>query len=457
MCSQLQHRAIGIRAQPSHQLFALAFLALIAATARATDQPASPSPQPVLDLADGRSTAGEVRASTQPGVLRWQSASADRPSEFAWNEVNAIEWPPPATRPKPIGDFRFELAAGDVLFGSLMALDDQRAELDVPRLGRIHVRRSNLHRIDRWRNGADLIYVGPNGLAGWQEPAGRKDWRADAGRPITDREGAPIRGNFGLPPRASIEFEVSWRSKADFAFAVGVGVDDQRNTVKRAFQFQAWGEDLIVERELDQMADLAKLQKLSSGPGRVHLQVYLDQEKGRILVFSPGGKELAHLEIPDPKFAALPAVYLENLRGDLRLDCLRIGRWNGEIPRDMRADQARIDLADGTIVYGQLSGLHPASQEFVMTTAKGESRVPEKQVSSVLLSVPKDDAPRTIRTVCQDGSRISGEPVKFENGVLTLTVPGIQEPLQLPLAGLRSLVVLQHKTPAGKGDRGKVP
>ena len=35
-------------------------------------------------------------------------------------------------RPKPTGDFCFELAAGDVLFGSLVALDDKQAELDVP-------------------------------------------------------------------------------------------------------------------------------------------------------------------------------------------------------------------------------------------------------------------------------------------------------------------------------------
>ena len=93
----------------------------------------------------------------------------------------AIEWPPPATQPKPAGDFCFELAAGDVLFGSLLALDDHQAELDVPRLGRIHVQRSNLHRIDRWREGADLIYLGPNGLVGWKEPAGQKNWRDDFG------------------------------------------------------------------------------------------------------------------------------------------------------------------------------------------------------------------------------------------------------------------------------------
>ena len=60
-----------------------------------------------------------------------------------------------------------------------------------------------------------------------------------------------------------------------------------------------------------------------------------------------------------------------------------------------------------------------------------------------------------IRAVYQDGSRVSGELVKVEDGVLAFTVPGIQEPLRLPLAGLRSLVVLRHETPGGKAARSR--
>ena len=60
---------------------------------------------------------------------------------------------------------------------------------------------------------------------------------------MTDRDGASIQGDFGIPDRASIEFELSWRSKADFVFALGV--DDTENSVKRAFRFEAWAGDLI--------------------------------------------------------------------------------------------------------------------------------------------------------------------------------------------------------------------
>jgi hypothetical protein len=449
MCNQHRQSVIGTRVSPFYRISAIVLAGLLATVARAADQPASPPPQPVLHLANGGHSAGEIRASTQPGALRWQAVSFDSPRDFAWNEVTAIQWPPPATQPKPTGEFRFELAAGDVLFGSLLALDAHQAELDVPRLGRIHVQRSNLHRIDRWRDGTDLIYLGPNGLVGWKEPTGQNNWRDDSGRPMTDRKGASIRGDFGLPERASIEFEISWGSRADFLFALGV--DDKENTVKRAFRFEMWGADFVLQRELEREADLAIVQVVTPDARWTHLQVYLDQKKGRILVFSPGGKPLADLKVAETRLAALPGLYLANIRGDVRLEWLRIGRWNGEFPGEVRANPTRIHRADGSIIHGQLTGFRAALKEFHLKTEQGESRVPENQVSSVFLSVPQDEAPRMIRAVYQDGSRVSGNLDKVEDAVLALTVPGIQEPLRLPLAGLRSLVVLRHETPGGKG------
>ena len=105
------------------------------------------------------------------------------------------------------------------------------------------------------------------------------------------------------------------------------------------------------------------VQEVASGPGRTHLQAYLDQTEGRILVFSPGGKQLADLKVAGSKPAALPGIYLANIRGDVRLEWLRIGRWNGEIPREARTDLARIHRADGSIAYGQLTRFLPDSKE----------------------------------------------------------------------------------------------
>jgi thiol-disulfide isomerase/thioredoxin len=441
MCNHRRQSSMGTGVPASRRLFPLLVVALLAPAARAEDPPASAA-KSVLQLANGGFAAGEIRPSTTPGVVRWQADSFVSPFEFAVGQILGVQAPPPANQPKPSGDFCFELAAGDVLFGSLLALNENDAELDVPRLGRIHVLRSNLHRIYRWRDGADLIYLGPNGLLNWHEPSGQKNWREESGQPVTDREGASIRGDFGIPDRASIEFEISWKTKPDFVFALGV--DDKEATVKRAFRFEAWGGDLVVQRELEQEADLAVVQEVAPGGGRTHLQAYLDQTKGRILVFSPGGKQLADLKVAGTKPVVLPGVYLANIRGDVRLEWLRIGRWNGEVPREAHHDQARIHRADGSIIYGQLTGFQAASKELVFKGEKGETRIPENQVASVFLSPPKDEPLRMVRAVYQDGSRISGELTKVEEGTMALTVPGIKEPLRLPMMGFRAMVVLQH-------------
>ena len=180
---------------------------------------------------------------------------------------------------------------------------DKQAELDIPRIGRLHVERSNIHRIYRWRGSADLVYLGPNGLTGWSETvpprarwrrqrecvraSGRpirrealspkQGWHEESGQLVTDREGASIQGNFGIPAQATIEFEISWKTKPDFVFALGID-DKDKGTVKRAFRFEAWGGDLVIQRELENEADLAVVQEISPGPGRAHLQAYLDQE-----------------------------------------------------------------------------------------------------------------------------------------------------------------------------------
>jgi len=460
------------------RLYLATFIGLTTA-ARADDKPPPSPPSAVLHLADGSFAPGELVDSTRPGVFRWQITAFVSPFEFPTSRVNAIHWPPTRELPKPGGDFCFELAGGDVLFGSLIALDDKQAELDIPRIGRLHVERNSIHRIYRWRDSADLIYLGPNGLIGWSETAppqpaantvvnligpdvrpmrrqpvpSTPGWREESGQLVTDREGASIQGNFHLPAQAAIEFEISWKTKPDFVFALGID-DNDKNTVKRAFRFEAWGGDLVIQRELESEADLAVVQEISPGPGRAHLQAYLDQEAGRILVCSQSGKQLASLKIGGPRRSGLPGLYLANLRGDLRLEWLRIGKWSGELPREVRVDQSRIHRADGSIVYGQVTRFDSSSKEFVVKALAHETKIAEEKISSVFLSLPGEDRPREIRAVYQDGTRLCGGIDQVEKGALVMTVPGITEHPRLPAAGLRSLVVMKHpdQAPLPKSD-----
>src|SRR5205085_340530 len=64
---------------------------------------------------------------------------------------------------------------------------------------------------------------------------------------------------------------------------------------------------------------------------------------------------------------------------------------------------------------------------------------------------------RTLRVVYRDGSRFTGIPTRIEDTHLTLTCPGVKEPMRLPLAELRSLSMLRNgKAPAAPSIAGKL-
>jgi hypothetical protein len=375
----------------------------------------APPQKAMLRLTDGGFVAGELKGSDKPGSIRWESPAFAKPLEFPLDHIGSVIFPLPATPPKPAGDLCFELAGGDVVFGSLAGLDADSATIETARLGRLKVARAKLHRISRWRDGADAVYLGPNGLAGWKVPPRPEPfpptrvvmraggaaapaapvpaptiaaWREEAGQLSTDVEGAAIRSDFELPPRGTIEFELSWTKKPDFILALGA--EDTEASFKRAFRIEVWGDDLVAYREGDRTADVAAIRKVGDGPGRVQLQVDLDQPSGRMIVSTPGGKALADLHVPDGASAARSFLRLVNLHGDVRLESLRVGRWDGDPPRDARAGAARIHRGDGSTLYGELLRYDDASKEYIVREdgKESESRVAADKVSRVFLSPP---------------------------------------------------------------------
>ena len=90
MCTQHRQSSIGTRLPRSFGPLVIVLVAMWVTAGRGEDQPTSPPPQAVLNLANGGYAAGEIRPSTQPAVLRWQAESFVSPFDFAWNEVNAV-------------------------------------------------------------------------------------------------------------------------------------------------------------------------------------------------------------------------------------------------------------------------------------------------------------------------------------------------------------------------------
>ncbi|HTN03444.1 MAG TPA: hypothetical protein VL132_16260, partial [Planctomycetaceae bacterium] len=151
----------------------------------AAAEPPSGSRTAVVHLADGDFARGEPVDSAAGDSLHWRSPGFVKPFQFDIDAVRSVQFPVPEKLPQPVGAYRFELAGGDVLFGSLVSLAGDSAELDVSGLGRLHVDRSILRRMSRWNGGTDVVFFGPNGLEGWQVGDPGRPWREDAGHLVT--------------------------------------------------------------------------------------------------------------------------------------------------------------------------------------------------------------------------------------------------------------------------------
>ena len=391
----------------------------------------------VMRLTNGDHATGSLVDSTENGHLAWQSQAFVTPFRFSLDAIESILFPVPTKISQPQGDYCFELAAGDTLFGSLVSLQEDEAILDIWQMGRLHVKRSFVRRMHRW-NKAELIYFGPSGLDGWQTP-GTPGWREDAGNLVTEQNGAILRRDLGIPAQARFEIELSWTTQPDFEFAFAVSSDPR--TAQQAFRFEVWENELVLQRETQREADVVGLQKIAAGGGHVHLLAFLDQIRGRMLVFSSSGQQLADMTIATPKSDTFGGLQITNRNGDIRLESLRIGRWNGEPPHSVEATGARIHQIDGTVVYGQETSFDPQRRQFVVKDAATEKRIDESQIQDVYLAQGEEVARPSIRALHFSGLRISGELVKVEENKIWLKSSAIREPLSSPVDALQSLVM----------------
>ncbi len=335
---------------------------LAAATSLGAASATTSSPSAVLYLNSGF-VRGELRNSGKPDVLCWQGTDFVSPFQFDTHQIDAVYFPDPIKAERPVGQYCFELSGGDVVFGSLLSLTDEEAELDVPLLGRLRVPRKQLQRMTRKLDDGGMIYRGPNGFADWKlSPSGA--WKNDQGQLWTDQNDASAQSTLKLPPRSAIEIVLSWSAKPNFAMALGMG-----------YRIEAWQRELVLVGESEHQADLASLQPLDYEAGRLHLFLFLDQQTGECIVYSSKGAPLANMKLADSRGRAATGFRLSNNRGDIHLERLRIDHWNRGRPlAGETLDKPRICLADGSIKYGEIAQFRRGPARLLQDCGTKESR-----------------------------------------------------------------------------------
>jgi peroxiredoxin len=394
-----------------------------------------------LSLRDGSSLLGFVAASPDPHVLRWQSPGFVAPFEFPLSRVDGVRFPNGQGKLDPQGEFGFELAGGNLLYGELLSIDATQVVVKLPRQPEpVPIKRAIVHRIFRHNDDSRLFYLGPTGLEGWKqtEPKEGSVFHEELGKIVTDVDGS-IEADITIPPQAVCEMEISWMGDPDFSFELGASTSLDPWT--EPFRIEVIDQTVVATRDTSTDADLAPLQEVGPGEGRLRLMVFIDQLKPQFLIFTPGGKLLAELRVAKPN-ASPWSVRLVNRTGTVRLERLRISRWNGVRPQEVFEDKPRLHRVDGAIEYGTVESFDTQAGMFVIRDDQGEVRVPVTEVGSVFFSALAPIETQGVAVAGWDGTRLTGTLLEIESGQVQVQPTGFTAPVVMPINQVRSLLVV---------------
>ena len=392
----------------------------------------------VLELPDDGFVQGDVLpAAAADGrsrtTLLWKSALFETPLEFAIDEIARIRFPPrPAPAPRP-GAWRFDLRGGDLLIGMLEAIDGDSVTVDAGAAsGPLRIKRSWIERMTALAGDAQAIV--PGRLDGWAMPQG--GWEEHAGSLTCSKPGATAVRAIDAPARACYDLRLSWDDRPDFdlAFAVAPGAADRKAAEAEIYRLEANGGDLLAIRE-GGVAKFDVADGIAAGAGRLRLQVFVDQERGRLAVVVPEGELAADKPIFDETLAPRKAsagggVAVKLRKGNLRIDSLRVSDWSGA--------EARLEGDTGLGgPTARLESFDRATGEFVVrdgaeTRRVAATAVPEIEFPEVAAPQPGEPQASPVLIAFADGSRLTGALLDITATAIRIDSPMLAAPLAAP-------------------------
>ncbi len=245
----------------------------------------------------------------------------------------------------------FRTHAGDVLWGSPTAWDEEMVEILTPNIGLIRLKSESIRYAAKPSSAEKILYQEPFQLAKWKS-AESNSWSVESGSLICRKLGGKIIGAAQLAEKCQIQLGFSWIGKPNFVIALGVPEDSMNSG--RAFSIEVWDDKLALLRELPMKAEAAFLQSLDNKTTSIELTIYLDQITGRAIVFSNEGKMLADITLTSDTSDSHSFLSIENFCREFRLDQVRVLTWNGDIPAERNLNNNRIELVDGRVIEGKI-------------------------------------------------------------------------------------------------------
>jgi hypothetical protein len=449
-------------ARPGRALPRLGLIFIVATTAIA----AAAAPDAfVLDLPDGGTLPGDFAAS--PAVadaaretFLWKGSAFVAPFEFRLDAVVGVRATAARAAAQNGEGFRVLLKGGDIIDGALEAIDAEHVVL-VPAGGGDPVRigRGIVTSVKLRAAGEGGGYVGPGGLAGWQqEPAA--SWREEAARLTCDRRNASVTRDVGGPPRARYDIVLSWREPPEVVVAVAAGDSKSPDPYRFELIEVAPGKrtGLIARQEVGG-GSLEEVVLPPLAKGRLRLSLFVDIAAGRLAAVVDGSETIIDTMV-EPKDKAEPPnrFRLTLLSGDVCLESLRVTEWTAADPVLAERPETTVSIRGGKTLTGTVETAD-GTGGVVIATATGPETIPLADLEAIEFAVaanaaadaaagPAGDEPLpALRVVGHSGGVLTGNLVSIADGRLGISHRGIDGVVSVPIADLLSLVSLRAVDP----------
>jgi hypothetical protein len=247
--------------------------------------------------------SGKIGSISESGILELSSPLAPEPVLIHLDQLTHLDLE--ATEDCPTApSTRLELTNGDVIMGSIEALDLQALTFQTPNAGSLRFPRHVLESIQVGIHEAATLYRGPEKQGEWSEEPSAKSWAFADGVLSADGPAAASK-SFDLPERFVFKFNLHWEATANFVITFADPLTHSTEPVDR-YLFIFNGAGIEIKREASSPARFQSVLTRSRTPDQfanrsLNVEIRVDRKNSRLYLYLDGQPEITGLDpLPHP-------------------------------------------------------------------------------------------------------------------------------------------------------------
>ena len=320
-------------------------------------------------FADGSEIQGRLAASQSAGQLRIQSALFTQPINVATEHLlegrREEMTADPQPEPEASGQFAglaIRLNDGSQFNGTIESVTGQQLSIMGGDLGTLHFAVDRITSITQQAIAARQLLS----MAGSKYRFRREDgWKFDGDALVCDVPESAVVGELDLPNRFSIHLQVRCDGEADFELSLGdrsiagAGqgsgrVDRKGGSLSRlpterfVTRIEWFGDSVSLVRSNASVSD-SDVCPLPPGKARLDIDVFIDQDLGRLAVYCSGAL-LGEVALVDDQPIIRRMLTLINRRDPVVVNQLQLYQWDGRLPESRAFPDRFTLLRDGNLL-----------------------------------------------------------------------------------------------------------